>query len=341
MCDVLATRPRCVSLVFDGPRNLRARLARWPRCLWRHQVNQLTQRLIFLFIGVIVGCRSAPARVFDADVGRWLTRDPLGYRDGVNLTAYSRSDPVAHSDPFGLLSNACVSCGDPQGPRNPFPPGQTPPGGATPGGVQPGGIYVPEEPMSTCQGRDIWTPEARALWEQIRQRCPDMARYFAVTCSQCPPLPPGPGGNPQVRCGEFVPGAGGPTVRICVDAGGQPNCDAKETLRHELVHALQACTQYGWRRNMAPDDPFWKKWKDKKNSICAEVQAYQTDGSCGPPLPGGYTSAEDCYCSKACGSLDDPGQPWEGDRNGCYSQCVDLLFQHRCNQGIAVPAQGQ
>jgi hypothetical protein len=42
--------------------------------------------------------------VYDPHLGRWLSRDPLGYRntiDGRNLYAYSANDPVNYVDPDG------------------------------------------------------------------------------------------------------------------------------------------------------------------------------------------------------------------------------------------------
>ncbi|TVS05272.1 MAG: RHS repeat-associated core domain-containing protein [Phycisphaerales bacterium] len=41
-------------------------------------------------------------RVYDADVGRWTRRDPLGYVDGMSLYQYVRSMPVVFVDVWGL-----------------------------------------------------------------------------------------------------------------------------------------------------------------------------------------------------------------------------------------------
>jgi len=41
-------------------------------------------------------------RYYHAQLGRWLTRDPLGYVDGMSLYEYVRSSPVDLLDPFGL-----------------------------------------------------------------------------------------------------------------------------------------------------------------------------------------------------------------------------------------------
>ena len=42
-------------------------------------------------------------RVYDAELGRWTRRDPLGYVDGMGLYEYVRSRPTYWSDPDGLL----------------------------------------------------------------------------------------------------------------------------------------------------------------------------------------------------------------------------------------------
>ncbi|HFE46515.1 MAG TPA: RHS repeat-associated core domain-containing protein [Nannocystis exedens] len=49
-------------------------------------------------------------RVYDADVGRWTRRDPLGYVDGMSLYEYVASRPVTATDPDGLSWWACFKC---------------------------------------------------------------------------------------------------------------------------------------------------------------------------------------------------------------------------------------
>ena len=42
-------------------------------------------------------------RVYDPTLGRWLSRDPIGEKGGVNLYAYVGNDPVNFVDPWGLI----------------------------------------------------------------------------------------------------------------------------------------------------------------------------------------------------------------------------------------------
>jgi len=46
-------------------------------------------------------------RVYDADIGRWTRRDPLGYVDGMNLYEYVNNQPLALTDPSGMMGS-CV-----------------------------------------------------------------------------------------------------------------------------------------------------------------------------------------------------------------------------------------
>jgi RHS repeat-associated protein len=44
------------------------------------------------------------ARDYDAEPGRWTTKDPIGFAGGLNVQAYVENDPVNSRDPSGLLS---------------------------------------------------------------------------------------------------------------------------------------------------------------------------------------------------------------------------------------------
>jgi RHS repeat-associated protein len=41
-------------------------------------------------------------RAYDADLGRWLSRDPIGENGGINVYNYVAGNPVRHMDPLGL-----------------------------------------------------------------------------------------------------------------------------------------------------------------------------------------------------------------------------------------------
>ena len=45
------------------------------------------------------------ARYYDPDMGRFLSTDPLGYADGMNLYAYVRNNPINRVDPLGLTGS--------------------------------------------------------------------------------------------------------------------------------------------------------------------------------------------------------------------------------------------
>ena len=48
------------------------------------------------------GLLLARHRWYDASVGRWITRDPAGYVDGLSLYLYARGNPFGLVDPMGL-----------------------------------------------------------------------------------------------------------------------------------------------------------------------------------------------------------------------------------------------
>jgi RHS repeat-associated protein len=52
------------------------------------------------------------ARYYDPEVGRFTTKDPIGFAGGVNLYGYVRGNPIRYLDPWGLCEK-----GDPAGPK--------------------------------------------------------------------------------------------------------------------------------------------------------------------------------------------------------------------------------
>jgi RHS repeat-associated protein len=49
-------------------------------------------------------------RFYNPDTARWLTRDPIGEKGGLDLYAYVRNDPVDGYDPTGLEDKSKVCC---------------------------------------------------------------------------------------------------------------------------------------------------------------------------------------------------------------------------------------
>jgi RHS repeat-associated protein len=54
-------------------------------------------------------------RAYDPTLGRWLSRDPLGEGDDLNLYSYAYNDPVNYLDPLGLENSASPLTQDLQG----------------------------------------------------------------------------------------------------------------------------------------------------------------------------------------------------------------------------------
>lgn len=49
-------------------------------------------------------------RVLNSELGRWLSRDPLGYVDTANLLAYVMNNPLPFTDPSGQLAQIFAGC---------------------------------------------------------------------------------------------------------------------------------------------------------------------------------------------------------------------------------------
>ena len=65
------------------------------------------------------GLLLATYRALDPNTGRWINRDPIRERGGINLYGYANGNPLSFADPSGLActaSNMTVSCSTPYGP---------------------------------------------------------------------------------------------------------------------------------------------------------------------------------------------------------------------------------
>jgi RHS repeat-associated protein len=60
------------------------------------------------YVHSATGLALAPYRAYDAEIGRWLSRDPIGERSGINLYGYVGNNPISYIDPLGLTATGAV-----------------------------------------------------------------------------------------------------------------------------------------------------------------------------------------------------------------------------------------
>jgi len=63
---------------------------------WQYSSKRIDEETGLIYFG---------RRYYDPSLGRWLTPDPKGFIDGLNLYAYVLNDPLINSDLYGLSFN--------------------------------------------------------------------------------------------------------------------------------------------------------------------------------------------------------------------------------------------
>jgi RHS repeat-associated protein len=184
-------------------------------------------------------------RWYMAEVGRWMTRDPLGYVQGMSLYQYVLSQPILRTDPSGLLSPApsgsiglgCSMCSagpevKPPWTTDPDNPARWIPGPCPPSWIPPPAIELP--PPGPLPGGIRWTPESRDTY------CEMTADAVAQRFGMVP-------GDP---CYNAVKDAYYAECMRHVGGGGEPLVDPRISSRAERK-AYEAWAQCS--RNSRPD----------------------------------------------------------------------------------------
>ncbi|MCC6970021.1 MAG: hypothetical protein IT434_07330 [Phycisphaerales bacterium] len=269
------------------------------------------------FVGASRAIFHVRNRVYDAGLGRWTRRDPIGYKAGVNLYAYVNDEPINGQDPLGLDKAICTggcdlgSSGPPKEPIKPAKP------------------FVPPGKDCSQAVKDCKNGNSRVIeqLEKVESKCGDTP---SINCEQCS------GSEDAYHSSDRQNDPG--SITICQNNIRDKMfiCDA---ILHELQHAADKCD--GFKSTLCED------------FACLEVRAVNISGQCCPgrpyrmfPPPGApnpFASYEDCVKWYAKDSVknrkDKSGSPCNpGDSevakqiNGCYS-LIDSPCHERPNLG--------
>ncbi len=236
-------------------------------------------RLLNIFsVSVFMLLISAPvhARVFNASLGRFTTRDPLGYVDGANLYEYLSTNPLPNTDPDGT----CVSCGTPA----PLTGCAGSPAGST------------ADPCRACNA-------AKNIVESGNDTVANNIKgWIQCDCRNCTPQIQCKTAAQDSRCANrngFVDPADGPCppAVICCKPGRSVRRYII-TIRHELIHLYDVCAGTKW----PPGEP--GKYSDAcAKCVCAEVRAFVGSGITSPSLLRRRICMQsNAACKAECGS---------------------------------------
>jgi RHS repeat-associated protein len=209
-------------------------------------------------------------RALNSDLGRWLTRDPLGYVDGVSLYEYVRSNPIAGADPYGTgpsggggpapggggLRQHTGPKKTPCGPGNPYCTfttcapcqfGSCPTGAGLEIGPGPSPIGGPCAGKHCAGGRG---GDQLQSWIGKETRVIDQGVARDVSSQSVPPggFQPGPPGRPADMC-RYGQSRNRRRVVPCED-GGAKVCVRREVCRWSIANRILV-----WDYNPRVDGP--------------------------------------------------------------------------------------
>ena len=69
---------------------------------WRHRGKRVDKEVGLIYFGY---------RYYDPEIGRWISPDPMGTIDGLNLYTFARNNPLKYVDDFGFNSKIAENCG--------------------------------------------------------------------------------------------------------------------------------------------------------------------------------------------------------------------------------------
>ncbi|MGE3110101.1 MAG: RHS repeat-associated core domain-containing protein, partial [Phycisphaerales bacterium] len=236
-------------------------------------------------------------RVYDAEVGRWTRRDPLGYVDGMGLYEYVKGRPIAETDPEGL---ACTPerC---NASTTEWMPTECPTGTTATYADAGRGRRGPGVPIKfiRCPGNAIppWADGPGIIWELdlLSDTCRGKCKSITIKCT--------------TKCNT----AYAERCTVTIGPPCNPGMNRWQYLRHELRHVEQYCLL---GRISGCDD-----------RICREVDAYRVAGQCGVNAPPANIGS---CCDRACDSVQKDAWCFKSKAR-CVARCSALWLAGTCN----------